>query len=53
MGDYELLSSDPLVIRPSMAVCSNCDTPLELTLWGHGVDCEIECPGCGAKDTIR
>lgn len=33
--------------------CPECEADARLKHWGEGVDCELECTECDAKDSIR
>ena len=39
--------------EPPFAVCSDCDGPLTLKIWGEGVDASIYCNNCGNKEIYR
>lgn len=38
---------------PPFATCGDCDSQLQIRVWGEGVDSEIECTECDNKEIYR
>lgn len=53
--EYEVVEYDPFTVEPSMAICSECGSQLQLRIWGEGIDSSIWCPGdnCDEEDIYR